>query len=74
MFKNQDYSDATVFIYGEELPVHCLVICSQSKYFAKAFQDKFLEGEQRQIKFDNDSAAAHWRVFEYLYFGDYSEN
>jgi hypothetical protein len=26
------------------------------------------------LTFDNDSGAAHWRVFEYLYTGDYSDD
>ncbi|KAF1973221.1 hypothetical protein BU23DRAFT_568522 [Bimuria novae-zelandiae CBS 107.79] len=57
---------------------HLTVINTLSKsspYFAKAFQDKtFKEGNTGEIKFEEDSAMAYWRVFEYLYTGDYSDN
>jgi hypothetical protein len=75
MFNKQDYSDVTIVIHGVKLYAHRFVICVQSRYFAKAFQDKkFIEGDTGEIKFDDGSAVAHWRVFEYLYTGDYSDN
>jgi hypothetical protein len=74
MFNDKKYSDATVVIHGRQLPVHKSVICTQSEYFEKAFLDGFIEGSSGVLKFDNDSGAAHWRVFEYLYTGDYSDD
>jgi len=75
MFNNQEYSDVTVKIHGTKLYAHRFVICVQSRYFAKAFQAKtFKEGEMGVIEFDEDSAMAHWRVFEYLHTGHYSDD
>jgi hypothetical protein len=74
MFEDAKYSDATVVIHGKELPVHRSVICTQSAYFEKAFQKVFDEGNSGVLTFNDDSAAAHWRVFEYLYTGDYSDD
>lgn len=75
MFNKQDYSDVTIFIHGTKLYAHRFVICVQSRYFAKAFQDKtFAEGCEGEIRFDEGSAMAHWRVFEYLYTGDYTDD
>lgn len=75
MFNKEDYSDVTVLIQGTKLYAHRFVICVQSQFFANAFQGKkFIEGERGEIKFDEGSALAHWRVFEYLYTGSYSDN
>ncbi|KAH5617516.1 hypothetical protein HBI23_255110 [Parastagonospora nodorum] len=74
MFEDARYSDATVVIHGRELPVHRSVICTQSEYFEKAFKEAFAEGSSGVLTFNHDSAAAHWRVFEYLYTGDYSDD
>jgi len=73
LFNDTRYSDATVLINGITLPVHKSVICTQSKYFEKAFQDAFVEGSSGVLTFNIGSGAAHWRVFEYLYTGGYSD-
>jgi hypothetical protein len=74
MFNDIRNSDATVVINGIKLPVHKSVICTQCEYFEKAFQETFAEGSSGVLTFNNESGAAHWRVFEYLYTGDYSDN
>jgi hypothetical protein len=74
MFNDARYSDAEVAIHGKNLPVHKSVICTQSEYFEKAFQEAFLEGSSGVLTFDNESGAAHWRVFEHLYKGDRSDD
>jgi hypothetical protein len=74
MFNDTKHSDAAIVIKGITLPVHKLVICPQSKYFDKAFQDAFVEGSSGVLTFDNGNGAGHWRVFEYLYTGDYSDD
>lgn len=74
MFNNEKYSDATVLIHDVTLHAHKAVICIQSAYFAKAFQEAFVEGNLGTITFDEGSGAAHWRVFEYLYTGNYSDD
>ncbi|KAF2181491.1 hypothetical protein K469DRAFT_589178 [Zopfia rhizophila CBS 207.26] len=74
MFNNTKYSDATILIHNVTLPVHKPVICIQSAYFEKAFQEAFVEGSSGVLTFNDGSGAAHWRVFEYLYTGDYSDD
>ncbi|KAH8688644.1 hypothetical protein GQ44DRAFT_638059 [Phaeosphaeriaceae sp. PMI808] len=75
MFNKKDYSDVTVSIHGTKLYAHRFVVCVQSPFFAKAFQDKkFLEGETGEIEFHDASAMAYWRVFQYLYTGDYLDD
>ena len=46
----------------------------QSAYFEKAFQESFAEGSSGELRFNDGSGAAHWRVLEYLYTGDYSDD
>ncbi|RYN16212.1 hypothetical protein AA0115_g12489 [Alternaria tenuissima] len=52
MFNDTKYSDATVVIHGKKLPVHKSVICTQSEYFEKTFQDAFIEGSSGVLTFD----------------------
>lgn len=74
MFNDTRYSDATAVIYGKNLPIHKSVMCTQSKYLEKAFQDSFVEGSSAVLTFNNGSEAAYWRLFEYLYTGDYPDD
>lgn len=74
MFNDTRYSDATVVIYGKNLPIHKFVVCAQSKYLEKAFQDSFVEGSSGVLTFNNGSEPSYWRLFEYLYTGDYPED
>ncbi|CAI6333750.1 unnamed protein product [Periconia digitata] len=71
MFNNMEYSDATIMIQNTILPVHKMIICSHSSYFKKAFDGSFIEGTTDTIKFNEGSAAAHWRVFEFIYTDDH---
>jgi hypothetical protein len=73
LFNNTNYSDAKIHIHDVILPVHKSIICIQSDYFAKAFQPEFVEGDTGVITFKEGDGAAYWRVFEYLYTGDYAE-
>ena len=74
LFNNTKYSDATIIIHHKTLPVHKPIICIQSAYFDKAFQEGFVEGSSGVLTFNDDSGAAYWRIFEYLYTGDYSDD
>ncbi|KAF3030363.1 Maltose acetyltransferase [Didymella heteroderae] len=56
------------------LPVHKTIMCIQSAYFEKAFQEDFVEGISGVLTFNDNSATAYWRIFEYLYTGDYSDD
>jgi hypothetical protein len=53
---------------------HKSIICTQSAYFEKAFQGSFIEGNSSVLTFSDGSGAAYWRIFEYLYTGDYSDD
>ncbi|KAH8702855.1 hypothetical protein GQ44DRAFT_783411 [Phaeosphaeriaceae sp. PMI808] len=46
---------------------------SQSSYLEEACEEAFSKGE-RILKCNQASGVEHWRVFEYLYTGDYSEH
>ncbi|KAI1001996.1 hypothetical protein K3495_g6211 [Podosphaera aphanis] len=75
-FNDPEYSDVTIKIFDVVLYAHRVFICSRSDYFKKALQKvphKFIEGETKTIEFKEGSGAAYWRVFEYLYTGDYSD-
>ncbi|KAK7177394.1 hypothetical protein PSPO01_16560 [Paraphaeosphaeria sporulosa] len=73
MFNEAKYSDAAIRIHDVVLPVHKSIVCIQSDYFEKAFREEFIEGSSGAITFKEGSGAAYWRVFEYLYTGDYLE-
>jgi len=74
LFNNTKYSDARILIRDVTLPVHKSVICIQSEYFEKAFQESFVEGSSGELRFNDGSGAAHWRILEYMYIGDYSDD
>jgi hypothetical protein len=71
-FKQTELSDITIYIHGKALPAHQLVVCIQSKFFDNAFRN-FAEGETKTMNLDAATEGAYWRVFEYMYTGDYSE-
>lgn len=73
LFNNVKYSDAEIHIHGVILPVHKSIICIQSDWFTKAFRPEFVEGDTGVLPFKEGDGAAYWRVFEYMYTGDYSE-
>lgn len=76
MFNEPEVSDVTVIIHNITLHAHHLVISLQSAYLADAIQKASASTStgSRVLIFQEGSGAAHWRVFEYLYNGDYSDN
>lgn len=56
-----------------ELPAHSVVLATQSPFFEKALSRNFREGKAKQFFFKEESAHAHWRVFQYMYTGTYAE-
>jgi hypothetical protein len=74
LFNNAEHSDATIRIYDKILPIHKAIICTQSAYFRNAFRAEFVEGSTGLLTFNDGSGAAHWRVFEYLYTGNYPDD
>jgi hypothetical protein len=69
----QSLTDAKIHIYGYEMPAHSIVLAAQSDYFDRALDSKMKEGQTRSICFEEGSAHAYWRVFEYMYTGAYRE-
>lgn len=57
-----------------ELPTHSLVLATQSEFFNTALKGPFVEGNTKEFRFTEGSMHAHWRVFEYMYTGRYSED
>ena len=74
MFNNEKYSDATIRIHDATLHAHQLVISIQSKYLEKVIQERLVEGSSVILNFQEESGPAYWRVFEYLYTGDYLDH
>ncbi|KAI0859613.1 BTB/POZ domain-containing protein [Xylaria cubensis] len=73
LFNNTAHADVKIQIGQYELPAHSVVLASQSAFFQKALSESFHEGNTKQFHFKEDSAHAHWRVFEYMYTGNYTE-
>ncbi|KAI1120483.1 BTB/POZ domain-containing protein [Nemania abortiva] len=74
LFNNPTHSDVKIYIGEHELPAHAIVLTSQSLFFEKALSEKFREGQTKEFVFKEEGRMhAHWRVFEYMYTGSYSE-
>ncbi|KAI0435670.1 BTB/POZ domain-containing protein [Xylaria telfairii] len=73
LFNNTDHADVKIQIGSYELPAHSVVLASQSPFFRKGLTETFHEGKSKQFHFKDGSAHAHWRVFEYMYTGNYTE-
>jgi hypothetical protein len=73
MFGDPAYSDATIYIHGMKLPVHKIILCTQCEEIEELFCEKFNQGKKYVLSFNEGSGAAYWRVFEFLYKGDYSD-
>ena len=50
------------------------MLASQSKYFKKALESPMKEGIEKKFEFSEGSMHAHWRLFEYIYKGEYSHD
>ncbi|KAH7115165.1 hypothetical protein B0J11DRAFT_444580 [Dendryphion nanum] len=55
-YGRNEWADYTVIAQGEEFPVHKLVICSQSSFFAAACRPGFLEGATGRLELEEDPA------------------
>ncbi|KAI0534589.1 BTB/POZ domain-containing protein [Xylaria digitata] len=73
LFNNSDYADVKIYIGQYGLPAHSVVLASQSPFFQKALKGNFQEGKDKQFRFEEGSMHAYWRVFEYMYTGEYAE-
>jgi len=50
-----------------------MVLGIRSPYFDDALQSKFKEGITHEFSFERDSPHALWRVLQYMYTGEYSD-
>ncbi|OBR13428.1 hypothetical protein CH63R_02154 [Colletotrichum higginsianum IMI 349063] len=68
-----DHADVKIRIGEFELPAHGLVLAAHSPYFKKALKGNFQESESKTFEFSKGIAHAYWRVFEFMYTSNYSE-
>ncbi|KAK1515353.1 uncharacterized protein CCOS01_13546 [Colletotrichum costaricense] len=73
LFNKTDHADVKIRIGEFELPAHGLVLAAHSPYFKKALKGNFQESESKTFQFREGSAHAYWRVFEFMYTNNYSE-
>ncbi|KAI3545671.1 hypothetical protein CABS02_09209 [Colletotrichum abscissum] len=73
LFNKSDHADVKIRIGEFELPAHGLVLAAHSPYFKKALKGNFQESESKTFQFREGSAHAYWRVFEFMYTNNYSE-
>ena len=75
LFNNAKYSDITIRL-GEtevDLPAHRMVIGLQSHWLDE-FIANYPSGTPAILCWQGASAHSNWRIFSYLYQGDYSED
>ncbi|KAL2219326.1 hypothetical protein M432DRAFT_668394 [Thermoascus aurantiacus ATCC 26904] len=73
LFNSPDHADVKIYIGKFKLPAHSLVLTVHSEYFQKALKSGFKDGKSKEFEFKGGSGHAYWRVFEYMYTGQYSE-
>jgi hypothetical protein len=54
-------------------PAHRLVLGIRSPYFDDALQSTFEESITHEFRFEKDSPHALWRVLQFIYTGDYTD-
>lgn len=69
LFRQEQFSDATLVVNGEKWPVHKSILCTRSEYFEKAFTGKFREANTSELIIDGHSTLAVDNVLHYLYTG-----
>ncbi|RDL40791.1 Uncharacterized protein BP5553_00770 [Venustampulla echinocandica] len=71
LFNNKKYSDLTVYLRDIPLPAHRLILGMRSPYLEDQLQPQ--KCGVIGLRFDEDNPHALWRVFEYIYTGDYAD-
>ncbi|KAJ2979193.1 hypothetical protein NQ176_g3399 [Zarea fungicola] len=76
-FNNNNLSDVTIYISAKsgqiELPAHSFVLAASSTYFKTALEGNFTESKSREFRFHQECPHTYWRVFEYMYTREYSD-
>lgn len=73
-FNSEDLSDVLLKFGDVQMPAHRLILSARSGYFKKTFGAGLIEDKMREVKFDSGHEHAYFRVFQYVYTGDYSES
>ncbi|KAL8960478.1 MAG: hypothetical protein Q9183_005458 [Haloplaca sp. 2 TL-2023] len=67
------YSDLTILCRGHEFPVHRVVLCTASKFFAAACDGPYKEAQNATIDLSEDDPQALKRMLRFLYTANYRE-
>lgn len=76
-FDKEEISDVKIYIGAKHeaklLSAHSFVLSASSSYFHRALRGELAESKSRKFTFDKENPHTYWRVFEYMYTGDYSD-
>ncbi|KAM6513861.1 hypothetical protein FALCPG4_015066 [Fusarium falciforme] len=74
LFTSGQFADVTIHL-GEEFVFsgHSCILATRSEYFNKALGSGLKEAQSKEFRFSEGSVHAYWRVFQFIYTGDYSE-
>ncbi|KFY42048.1 hypothetical protein V494_02644 [Pseudogymnoascus sp. VKM F-4513 (FW-928)] len=75
LFNNSKYADVKLYL-GEsktQFLAHQVVLGTRSPYFDDALRSEFKEGITHEFTYDKDSPHALWRVLQYMYTGNYTD-
>ncbi|KAK4232676.1 BTB/POZ protein, partial [Achaetomium macrosporum] len=73
LFLSDKYSDMTITCGGRELKAHRAIVCSQSRFFDKAFSGGFSEAVTGVIDLPEDDPDVLERFLQFLYTGTYDD-
>ncbi|KAH6874682.1 BTB/POZ protein [Thelonectria olida] len=68
-----EFTDLTFTCNGYSMPVHRVIVCSQSPVFRAACTGEFKEASTRTYSLDSHSLPMVRRLVDFLYTGDYTE-
>ncbi|KAK7511770.1 BTB/POZ protein [Phyllosticta citriasiana] len=73
LFDSSRYADAKIECDGHVFPIHKSIVCTQSEYFSRAFDEKngFKEAKTNTIELEDVEASTVRAMIEYMYHGDY---
>lgn len=63
------YSDARIMCGDSKIPVHKVIVCGRSEYFAKVFSPSFLSSRTGETELADTSSAVIPALLNYLYTG-----
>ena len=73
-FNDATHADVRIHLFDTVvLPAHSIILVAQSEYFRRVFNGDTKEAISKEFEFNKGSLQAHWRVFQYIYSGKYSE-